>query len=92
MSSGKTSCVFCGNTSGKIHVFNQENLQKCVSIKIIRQQNNLSMNDVHFPEYQSEALCGFHSTCYSKFLAVNKKYKLANTIRYVYNVKHIQLI
>lgn len=73
MDSEKLVCVICGKSKDKIILFNENTLEKCQEILLIRQLHKLKYKDVVLP-LNVNLKDGYHTHCHKNFLAVMKKY------------------
>ncbi|XP_046596477.1 uncharacterized protein [Neodiprion pinetum] len=75
MSEVKPNCVFCRKATGKLQPFVINTLNKSAHILSIRKANNLDLNSIIIPQEVNDYQ-RYHSSCYSKFTAVSKKYQV----------------
>lgn len=67
----QTFCVICKSKKGKVKIFNQNTLDKCMKILKIRKKFNFKFHDVRLPSVLS-SIEGYHTRCYCNFTAVKR--------------------
>ena len=77
----RTCCLHSGNmpTSETTTLFNEKTLVKCQLVLQKRKDNNLKHADVILP-HDVNFKEGFHMSCYRKFIALPKKYRIEEEV------------